>query len=130
MSAKLVTLCYLRPQALDFATPSQLIIDRLLKGRAFPCIGDQAPGGQGVGTLALQGKGEAAGGGDEPAEGFSGCIGQCFQEYVLIQSQQFSGSGFGHRPYQRCAAIRQRQQGQRTVAGEALPSDSSPLLQK
>lgn len=31
-------------QALDFATPSQLIIERLLKGRAFPCIADQAPG--------------------------------------------------------------------------------------
>ncbi len=31
-------------QALDFATPSQLIIDQLLKGRAFPSIADQAPG--------------------------------------------------------------------------------------
>ncbi|MGH2614797.1 MAG: ABC transporter substrate-binding protein [Thermomicrobiales bacterium] len=31
-------------QALDFATPSQLIIERLLKGRALPSIGDQAPG--------------------------------------------------------------------------------------
>jgi peptide/nickel transport system substrate-binding protein len=31
-------------QALDFATPSQLIIDQLLQGRAVPCIGDQAPG--------------------------------------------------------------------------------------
>ena len=31
-------------QALDFATPSQQIIERLLKGRAVPCIGDQVPG--------------------------------------------------------------------------------------
>jgi peptide/nickel transport system substrate-binding protein len=30
-------------QALDFATPSQLIIDQLLKGRATPCVADQAP---------------------------------------------------------------------------------------
>jgi peptide/nickel transport system substrate-binding protein len=31
-------------QALDYATPSQQIIDQLLKGRAFPSIADQAPG--------------------------------------------------------------------------------------
>jgi peptide/nickel transport system substrate-binding protein len=31
-------------QALDFATPSKQIIDQLLKGRALPCIADQAPG--------------------------------------------------------------------------------------
>lgn len=31
-------------QALDFATPSQQIIEQLLKGRATPSIGDQAPG--------------------------------------------------------------------------------------
>jgi peptide/nickel transport system substrate-binding protein len=31
-------------QALDFATPSQQIIERLFKGRALPSIGDQAPG--------------------------------------------------------------------------------------
>jgi peptide/nickel transport system substrate-binding protein len=31
-------------QALDFATPTQQIIDQLLQGRAFPSIGDQAPG--------------------------------------------------------------------------------------
>jgi peptide/nickel transport system substrate-binding protein len=31
-------------QALDFATPSQDIIDKLLQGRALPSIGDQAPG--------------------------------------------------------------------------------------
>jgi peptide/nickel transport system substrate-binding protein len=31
-------------QALDFATPSQDIIDNLLKGRALPSIADQAPG--------------------------------------------------------------------------------------
>jgi len=31
-------------QALDFATPSQLIIDQLLKGRATPSVADQAPG--------------------------------------------------------------------------------------
>ncbi|MGI8475167.1 MAG: ABC transporter substrate-binding protein [Thermomicrobiales bacterium] len=31
-------------QALDFATPSQLIIDQLLKGKATPCVADQAPG--------------------------------------------------------------------------------------
>jgi len=31
-------------QALDFATPSQQIIDQLLLGRATPCIADQAPG--------------------------------------------------------------------------------------
>jgi peptide/nickel transport system substrate-binding protein len=31
-------------QALDFATPSQDIIDRLLKGRALPSVADQAPG--------------------------------------------------------------------------------------
>jgi len=31
-------------QALDFATPKQQIIDQLLKGRALPSIGDQAPG--------------------------------------------------------------------------------------
>jgi peptide/nickel transport system substrate-binding protein len=31
-------------QALDFATPSQQIIDQLLKGRAAPSIADQAPG--------------------------------------------------------------------------------------
>src|SRR5215211_543596 len=31
-------------QALDFATPSQDIIDKLLKGRALPSVADQAPG--------------------------------------------------------------------------------------
>jgi len=31
-------------QALDFATPSALIISKLLKGRALPCVADQAPG--------------------------------------------------------------------------------------
>jgi len=31
-------------QALDFATPTQQIIDQLLQGRAFPSIADQAPG--------------------------------------------------------------------------------------
>lgn len=31
-------------QALDFATPSQQIIDQLLKGRATPSVADQAPG--------------------------------------------------------------------------------------
>jgi peptide/nickel transport system substrate-binding protein len=31
-------------QALDFATPSQDIIDRLFKGRALPSVADQAPG--------------------------------------------------------------------------------------
>jgi peptide/nickel transport system substrate-binding protein len=31
-------------QALDFATPSQDIIEKLLKGRALPSIADQAPG--------------------------------------------------------------------------------------
>jgi peptide/nickel transport system substrate-binding protein len=31
-------------QALDFATPSQQIIDQMLLGRATPCIADQAPG--------------------------------------------------------------------------------------
>ncbi len=31
-------------QALDFATPSQQIIDKLLKGRALPSVADQAPG--------------------------------------------------------------------------------------
>jgi peptide/nickel transport system substrate-binding protein len=31
-------------QALDFATPSQQIIDQILEGRALPSIGDQAPG--------------------------------------------------------------------------------------
>ena len=31
-------------QALDFATPSAQIIDKLLKGRALPSIADQAPG--------------------------------------------------------------------------------------
>jgi peptide/nickel transport system substrate-binding protein len=31
-------------QALDLATPSQLIIDQLLKGRATPSVADQAPG--------------------------------------------------------------------------------------
>ncbi len=31
-------------QALDFATPSQQIIDKLLKGRAIPSVADQAPG--------------------------------------------------------------------------------------
>jgi peptide/nickel transport system substrate-binding protein len=31
-------------QALDFATPSQQIIDQLLQGRAVPCVADQAPG--------------------------------------------------------------------------------------
>ncbi|HLM23253.1 MAG TPA: ABC transporter substrate-binding protein, partial [Propionibacteriaceae bacterium] len=31
-------------QALDFATPSQDIIDKLLNGRALPSIADQAPG--------------------------------------------------------------------------------------
>jgi peptide/nickel transport system substrate-binding protein len=31
-------------QALDFATPSQQIIDQILKGRAIPSIADQAPG--------------------------------------------------------------------------------------
>lgn len=31
-------------QALDFATPTQQIVEQLLQGRAFPCIGDQAPG--------------------------------------------------------------------------------------
>jgi peptide/nickel transport system substrate-binding protein len=31
-------------QALDFATPSQQIIDQILKGRAIPSVADQAPG--------------------------------------------------------------------------------------
>jgi peptide/nickel transport system substrate-binding protein len=31
-------------QALDFATPSQDIIDKLLEGRALPSVADQAPG--------------------------------------------------------------------------------------
>ena len=31
-------------QALDFATPSQLIVDELLKGRAIRAVADQAPG--------------------------------------------------------------------------------------
>ncbi len=31
-------------QALDFATPSQMIIDQLLLGRATPAVADQAPG--------------------------------------------------------------------------------------
>src|SRR5215213_3937547 len=31
-------------QALDFATPSQDMIDKLLKGRALPSVADQAPG--------------------------------------------------------------------------------------
>ena len=31
-------------QALDFATPSKDIIEKLLKGRAVPCVADQAPG--------------------------------------------------------------------------------------
>jgi len=31
-------------QALDFATPSQQIIDQILKGRALPSVADQAPG--------------------------------------------------------------------------------------
>ena len=31
-------------QALDFATPTQLIIDQLLKGRALPSVADQTPG--------------------------------------------------------------------------------------
>ncbi len=31
-------------QALDFATPSQQIIDKLLKGRGLPSVADQAPG--------------------------------------------------------------------------------------
>lgn len=31
-------------QALDYATPSKDIIEKLLKGRAAPCVADQAPG--------------------------------------------------------------------------------------
>ena len=42
-------------QALDFATPSQDIIDKLLKGRALPSVADQAPG-----TWALQSEHRAA----------------------------------------------------------------------
>ena len=35
-------------QALDFATPTQQIIDQLLKGRAVRSIGDVAPAVKGV----------------------------------------------------------------------------------